>query len=572
MKQSGATNKRLITVVGVAAFAVLAVAAYRFFSNRPGEAAITLIPDDASVVVTLDTNPSEQQVLAFKKINDALKDNGLAEKIDKAIGDMTNKSPIAKNLRPYLSHSFAYAGWYANNTLKSNAVFLAVQDRGKVSEILKKDAHYDAATDSYTMEDPKPKFAMVEDYLIIAEDDVLIGRIRAVKDGKAKSVASSPEYMSARSALPKDANLMVFVGQDVMKGAMKSASANSKMLSGTSWMAAGLTVRNGGLALDYRCPMPLSQSASLTSLKSSAEVSPETLRKLPAGAYGVVSYSEVGKWAALSRDSAKDMGGAEAEKQIGKIEEDTGLSLDKDVFPSLNGDVALAVYPGPSGKPEDLDGILYLGNSRGSNPMAVVQKLIDYAKRKAAEAKKPIEVVTTTIGGATIYRLDPKSTVEFQEGMASGAKGSTNAFLKSKQPIIIAKDGAVVLVSSEAMSSKAIDSLNGSGRSLADDPAFATMQTEAIQGSQGNMMISINRVLQALRPSMEESMAKSPVKAEDLILMFGGDGNGIVGSGKYDGNTMYGSFFMPLDYTKAVSNVSASIGDSGKSSSGIAVQ
>ena len=63
-----------LALLGIVGTAVVAYAGYRIFFGRPGEAAVALIPADASCVLTLDTHPSEAQLGAFTKLATALYD------------------------------------------------------------------------------------------------------------------------------------------------------------------------------------------------------------------------------------------------------------------------------------------------------------------------------------------------------------------------------------------------------------------------------------------------------------------------------------------------------------------
>src|SRR5689334_20708697 len=76
------------------------VLAYRHFFNRAGEAAIQLIPQDASLVVTLDTNPSPDQVSAFNRIKDAIKTEKLDSGFDEMLTGMFSNSKFGQEMRP----------------------------------------------------------------------------------------------------------------------------------------------------------------------------------------------------------------------------------------------------------------------------------------------------------------------------------------------------------------------------------------------------------------------------------------------------------------------------------------
>src|SRR5437660_8043500 len=109
------------------------VLAYRHLFNRPGETAIQMIPADAMVVATLDTNPSPQQVVTFKRIEDALKREQADLQIDKGLTSALQDSSLGKELRPQLKTDCAFAGWE-----KDCAGIVAVKHTDEVRAILAK--------------------------------------------------------------------------------------------------------------------------------------------------------------------------------------------------------------------------------------------------------------------------------------------------------------------------------------------------------------------------------------------------------------------------------------------------
>src|SRR5271154_3173636 len=68
------------------------VLAYRHFFQRPGEAAINLIPADALMVATLDTSPSPGQTLIFRRISDALHQEGIGPEFDRQVTSALSNS------------------------------------------------------------------------------------------------------------------------------------------------------------------------------------------------------------------------------------------------------------------------------------------------------------------------------------------------------------------------------------------------------------------------------------------------------------------------------------------------
>ena len=89
-----------------------------YLMQRPGEMAVRLIPADALLVVTLDTTPSKEQLGVFNRIHQALVREGLETKVDEALGELVDKSPIARDLRPHIRTSMAFAMFSAGGNGK----------------------------------------------------------------------------------------------------------------------------------------------------------------------------------------------------------------------------------------------------------------------------------------------------------------------------------------------------------------------------------------------------------------------------------------------------------------------
>src|SRR4051812_36628031 len=91
-RNAGVWLRRGLTGV-VLCGSLAAALAFRSFFARPGEGALRYIPKDATIFGTMDLSPSPAQSLVFKKIDDALSRNGLADKIQGSLVDLLPDSP-----------------------------------------------------------------------------------------------------------------------------------------------------------------------------------------------------------------------------------------------------------------------------------------------------------------------------------------------------------------------------------------------------------------------------------------------------------------------------------------------
>lgn len=431
------------------AFAVLlmlivgASLAYKVFFKRPGEQAIQFIPSDAFVVVTLDTNPSPGQTPIFNRIKKALEQEGLTKRMETAIADTVQKSPVVAQVRPYTSNSFAFT--MLNQPGKQSSfdmepvVLVSITDPAKVQESLDKNGKKqttDGAT-VYKFAQDQTFAAVIGNYLVIGPKAADIARIDAVRRGDTQSVASLLEYQEARAALPEDANLMVFLSPTAMKEIQDTTKKSSGLggYDAMKWMAFSATLRDEGVAFDYRMPM---DQAKMPALKHSAEIAAldfGMLKKLPSGAYGLMAMAQPDHyWDSFTEMGKKDPKfGKQMDDGIAEFEKQTGMSVQRDILPGLKGDIWMAVYPDTRGADRGVDGLILIDDSNGADPASLAEKVRTYVTKSSSEkGKQGVTFQSQQKGAATVWSLDEKSTKEMRDGMTGMA--SSNPFTGHSAP------------------------------------------------------------------------------------------------------------------------------------------
>ncbi len=408
------------------------VLAYRYLFNRPGEAAIQLIPGDAMAVLTLDTNPSPQQVITFKQIHDAIQSEHVDTQIDDLMTGMMQNSPVAKEIRPYVSNNIAVAvlnqSQPGSSPTPDVVLLLAVTDPGKVGSILSTYGQKSTqdGLDYYQFPKQSLNAAMIANYLVFSDKPALLARIEQVHSGQTPSVATLDEYKQARAALPADANLMVFISPTALNKLQETSKATGvNPLQNARWMAIGTTVRDKGLEMVWRIP-----SNAAVGQSQIAPLDPAALKRLPAGAYGLVAYSQLGKyWDWITRSSG---GSPDAQKMfndgVASFEKETGLSVPQDVVPGLTGDLMLAVYPDQADPQSGVDGLIVIDDTNSADPAALADKLRAYVERASAkDGKQGVHFVSTSRDGATIWTLDDPSQEQVRHAL-SGMASSPSPF------------------------------------------------------------------------------------------------------------------------------------------------
>lgn len=553
----------VVLLAAMAMLSVLGFTVYKIFFDRPGEAAITLIPADADIVITLDTNPSARQVATFARIARELEEQGILDKVDQFLTIFVDQNPVIRQIRPNVAKSLAMAAWMPPGGFDKGgepdaAVFVALTSTGPVRDALDRSLPRDNSRGFAIYKlDEKGAAAIIGNYLVFAPSGAILARINAVSTGL-PSVANLPEYKEARSSVAEDANLMVFLSPDAVAAMNKASRAGQ--FSQAKWLALGAAVRDGGIELTYRSPTPQSSLPALRQIAAIPPLDPNILRRLPDGAFGLVAYSQIDKfWNLLKEGVAEDpVARKDMERGLADFERKSGISVPRDIVPAFAGNMILAIYPDNSLGVQSADGVLMLDDSNGANPAKLAEKLRALIEREAAKQKQPARFISSQVEGATVWRLDPASQAQFTKGLRSSSpdgEGVAPPAMRDKTPIYATIGNSVILASSEAMLGKALNAYRGNGRSLLDDAAFATMQGKVGDRAQALVMVSLRRIMEAIRPSIEES--GSPVNVDDLVNLFGGPDTGLVGTSWYDGNLMGGEMFVPLDWVRLVRIVGA---------------
>ncbi len=611
----GAARKRSMGLLFAlaAVCAVGAVMAYKALSNRPGEAAIHLIPADALMVITVDTQPSAQQVPLFTRIDDALKKEGLDKKLDEMLMEMMEKSPIAADIRKHITQNFAFAVLPVadKKATPEFVAFMEVDDAQAVATLLAKDGAKDSVSGEtyYNLKKIRTSAALVANYLVLTDKPANLGRIFAVRGNPSKSLASLPTFQEARAALPEDANFMFFAGP----GFVDMIQEQTKSLTGASsqpapnfmkWMAMSATMRDKGIQFDVKMPVDVSKMPSMKAFNQIAAMDDAAFKKMPGGAYGVMGMSQASHyWNYLTEifDQTPEMKKS-IDEGIAEVEKQTGIDLEKQVLPAFEGNAWVGFYPDSEEKDSMLDMMILLDDANGADPAALaaaVRAAIE--KQSATPGSTPIKFVSAEAGGSTVYRLDSKTEAAMQKGITDAAGQVSEGFMSSVVPggrpggapsssfgedpfrapsapspqqpkqaapgqdevtkmlkgksFLHAQIGkAVILASSQRMLDRAVASYSGHQPSLVDDPAFKALKPMMTAGTQQFALVNFARIMERFRPMIEEAMKDTPkgITADDLCNMFGGIDSAMVSTGHYRDDASTARFFMPLDFERMI--------------------
>ncbi len=586
------------------------VIAYRHLFHRPGESAVALIPADALMVATLDTNPAPSQVLLFNRLRDTFRDSGLGSGLDELFAGREGKTSAMSQLRPLLKDNYALAvlGNIAPDlkTPPEFALYFSVADGNGAADWLKANGkpRQSLGMRYYTVKDLDGVMFLQEDYLILAQNVDTLRKIAEVAAHRKPSLLEQPAYQEARNSLDPDANFMAFIAPKLMQSVYQqvrteTARTGNKMgslperdfLKFPSWVAVGATVRENGLSMDYQAPI---DAAKEPILQVAAQIKPldaAALKALPPNAYLVYSAAQPSGYIEMMKRIMGQSASAKKEVENGfrTFEKETGLSVNEDVLPAFRGDATFALYPDQGNPDGYLDGVIYLTDANNGDPASLVQKVKALVEKETAKkGGQPIGFVTGREGNATIIALNPRSEIRLQTQLVNQfeptpakynvpqkrtsrrrTKGSRRrtvsylpteasakprgAYLKGKTVAWAVIGRSVILATSRPMLEKALASAEGRAPSLATDPKNNLIRQTLEKGSQGWYWIGLGQIMQKFRPLIEENFKNSdPTMGEDLLNLFGGEEAGLIASWHYNGKLAQGTLFYPMNWERAL--------------------
>ena len=286
-------------------------------------------------------------------------------------------------------------------------------------------------------------YEMVDDWAVIAEDRAAIDAFADARGDE--SLADTDAWKEATDGLPEGALVAGFanaagVSRELSERGGESAELFDALRAGGGAPAVGFALRaeDDGVRLDADMPLagdeePDEYEASLPSA-------------LPAGALAYVSWNDAAKAVRQALRRAGDEN-AELDRYVAQAELALGLSLERDLFPLLEGEGALALYPGETRSPAEQMPLatLVLAVDEEERALATLDRIVERASSFVDSVKRVGDV---DVGGVRAH------AVVLEEGVTL---------------LYAAADGKLVLGTGR----DAVAGVFAGGDKLADDPAFA---------------------------------------------------------------------------------------------------
>lgn len=553
-------------VVGLLATGGAAAYAFKTLFQRPGEGAIRLMPAETMLVATVDLSPSPAQTLLFKRIDDALARNEMADALQGSIIDLIADNAAGKAIRGYAQRSGAIAVF--PETVKGQGPrmvgFIGLTDPGAVRAALRKHAPTSFWRGTQSFKLGEAHASVIENYLVLSDDAKTAHEIEKVSEG-APSLLQNASFVSARKEVDADANLMVMISPGFLEMATAAEEggqgmsafglpAGTKVM--TDWMAISLALRDNGLALVANGKIDGKEIPGYLKFAAAPLLRPDLFQVLPKGAYGFYAASApatIYDW--VDEVFAKDEGYREGRDGFAEeMRANTELDLQKDVIGNLRGTTVFAAYPSPDGK-GGLDLLALMDDREGSKPAAAARKLVESANRESAKEGGPAMFAQSEVDGVTIFALDG----EAQEGFAEIFQPGEDAMVKGDvlgngKTLAIALVGDSILVSTNRdLLNRGIAALKSHSNPIADDDGFASLKNVP-QEAQHAMAFHLGRIAEGVASTLdvEKMDAKGKQQVEDVVGMFRAMKEPMVMTALSRSDGYKSVFLMPMDYDKLI--------------------
>lgn len=563
MKRTASSARTLarFALIGLVGVSFAGIVAFKNMFPHSGEEALDLVPMTALAAGTLDLDPAPSQVLAFKKIDEALKRNGFADSLKGILEKAADGFSEQKELWALSKHSISACILKSpDQTIEpvdtGGALLVPVNDGNAAEQMLKthgipefwKGTHFYHLLHS-------PVCALVErETLVLSNEPWTLHEIAKVATAELPPITTSDGFSQARGKEPSDATLLVMISPLAEEAIRQHISTHL-----LGWASLSLTVKDGGLALsghgrlDRRLP-----GGALEGLPSVSPLRQDLLNVLPSGAFGFFALSQPSVSLATLASGDKD---SKVTRQILEVKEQvfkaSGLDFDNDILPGLKGDMMVAAYP--SEEPATgLELLLVADNQNGAEPAVLAEKLQTFVDRQMSSCQSLGKdwAVPLPRPDGTELRLSPTIEKKMQDSLKADKSGvlRMNVLASDKTLAWASVSGTVFVATSQKLLDNATSAYQGKASSLVSDQGLIS-RVQLEPDHQTLVVIDFARIAEGVRKGTDRSKM-SPENAARLDQVLGVVDHltaplSVQFSYFKDGSTA-GSAFMPLDYDKII--------------------
>jgi Protein of unknown function (DUF3352) len=439
--EKGMRMKRLTIVLAVLAAVLIASGCGNSGSGNATEDALSFMPKDAPVVITLDTDPDGDQ---WKQVNKLVSKFPFAGQIKSQVKNGFNQSSkldFDKDLKPILGNELVFvvptvAGLQADDTPVFGA--LHVDDEGKAKDFVEKDANKATTIDGTDVykEQSDTYIAVKDGTILIGDTTNDIGAALKRQDGDDHM---TQDDLDARLAgVQGDGLVKIGVNaQQAIAGSPDSAQARKvKWVNGLRDVGTVISVQDDGIQESFKANTEGVSEADLP-LAPGAAAAPVVRRAADVG-LGMRDLSQLVAFSQTASQLTNPKGYADFQRRKRAANKTLGIDIDKDVIGQLKGDASLSfgIDGGFAVRSDLSDPAAFRKTLRKAAPkldklaksehvgIAVPKNPNGFYALATAKGKKYVFAVR---GGKFVLATDPARAAQFS-GQSSapvpGAKGS----------------------------------------------------------------------------------------------------------------------------------------------------
>jgi hypothetical protein len=554
--------------------AFLAMASVYGFNKtfpRNGEAALSYLPDNASVVTVVDLQPSMGQYMAFRKIAESLDAHGFSAKAQDGLKMIYDQVPQAKELKPYILPSMAFAavaptgGRMAAGGDPSGIALISISDPSAVEKIISRGQPAPVAGKiAMYLQTGSPLYAgVVDKYLLVSSDPKAAEVVENVRSGGQGSIANSSSFSGMRNNIDSDANIMVFVTKSGAEALRSFGAPSSAELNDYSTYAIGCAIRDKGISITSFAPASDHPTPISAAMMSVQPLRSDLFNHLPEGPYGLWAMSDPAKYydavktTIFQSPDTKSMFDQSDESFYKQV----GLHVDDAVHLGLSGDAVVAFYPKLGGPVQGCNLLLEFDEENGANPAQVAERLRASIPNIFHDDQKDVPVFAdTNYGGAKMSVISGKTKVDADKTFHEEDANSSFNFdqlMDDKTVAYATINNVLIISSSEDLLRRAIDAQQQKGNLLSSDSELASAGASIGDaqvlgaGSLGRFADGVDSFIR-----WDQLQKESPAQAKfwkGFVTMFKQFKQPIVNTTSFTQKGIVSRAFIPMDYDATIS-------------------
>lgn len=338
--------KRLSLLVAVLVAALIAAGCGNSGSGNPTEQALSFLPKDAPVVVSINTDPNGDQWQQVDKLSGKFPFAAQIKAQIKQGFNSSSKLDFDKDIKPILGNDLLVAIPTVQALQQSNSPAigaLKVKDQGKAEDFVKRDATKTTSIDGTDVyrESSNTYLAVKDGTLLVGDTPQLIGE--ALKRHGGGDHMTQDDLDARMAGLTGDGLFKVGVDVQQAVAAQPNAAAarRVKWVAGLRDFGAILSAQGDGLQVSLKVSTEGVSEQDLP-LAAGSQSAPVVRRAVDVG-FGIRNLAQTVSFAEAAAQITNPGGYARFQRQKKQLNKTLGIDLDKDVVDQFQGDSSVSV-------------------------------------------------------------------------------------------------------------------------------------------------------------------------------------------------------------------------------------